>query len=374
MNCEWCGTDVIQKSKKHKFCSTSCRVYAHNERTGKKNFIEPTIKVKSIDVGVNNVSIIENTPKIIETPHRGYIEAIQADKKYWISVYNQSDSNTHFWKVLFATVGYLSTDKKGDAKYLNALGLGFIGSLIDKAQNEARQFSINDVRQHAMRQITKLDRKLKDAEQLPARTKNFNIIQKYKGQTKIEAIMSTEKYLAFAVDGYVFKNSKYGYFLGNPSKNFTMLLHGLPGSGKTTFSIQFADYFHKNFGKVLYVASEQKGINYSLQKLIQKNNAEFDIHTDPKNIDDIKKVISGYKLVILDSIQSLELTPDGLRDLRDTFKDIAFVCVSQVNKDGAFKGSNSYLHDVDIEVKTNAGKAELGKNRFAMHKEMFEIF
>ena len=64
MNCEWCGTDVIQKSKKHKFCSTSCRVYAHNERTGKKNFIEPTIKVKSIDVGVNNVSIIENTPKI----------------------------------------------------------------------------------------------------------------------------------------------------------------------------------------------------------------------------------------------------------------------------------------------------------------------
>lgn len=373
MNCSWCGADVVKKTKAHKYCSTSCRVYAHNERKGKINYIEPTIKRKGINIGESVPIDRPSLPKIMETPQRGYIAAIEAEKKYWLNVYHQADAYTYGWTITLATLGLFS-GKKEDTKILAGLGLGFLGYLIDKAGNEKKQLSANDVREHAIKQIKKLELKQKEADQLTEANNNKIRIYKDQGTTKITPIMTTDQYTSYDVQGYVFKDSEYGYFLGNPSKNFTMLLHGAPGSGKTTFSIKFADYFHRNIGKVLYIASEQKGIDYSLQKLIKKYNAKFNIHTDPRCVEDITKEAHNYKLIILDSVQSLNLSSEALREIKEAFKNTAFVFISQVNKDGAFKGSNSYLHDVDIEVKISDGVAELGKNRFTMHKEKFNIF
>ena len=76
--------------------------------------------------------------------------------------------------------------------------------------------------------------------------------------------------------------AQYDYLFGMPSRDFYMVVHGLPGNGKTSFAVKFAEYFNKQHGKVLYLASEQSGIDLSFQEILKEQNATFQIHTDPR--------------------------------------------------------------------------------------------
>lgn len=48
--------------------------------------------------------------------------------------------------------------------------------------------------------------------------------------------------------------------------------------------------------------------------------------------------------------------------------------IIQVNKQGAFVGSNSILHEVDVEIKVEDGFAVTGKNRFGISGSGYNIF
>lgn len=368
MECNWCKKNIIQKSSRHKFCSTSCRVYAHNSKHNKPNFIEPAIKrhPESIRSSIsNNKPLIGNTQSLDKND---YLKALEAERQYWVNVYNQAENtNSSFWTVVGICIGLYQKENKLIASTL----LGFVGHEIDKAFREKRKVDNVFLMQKAIDKIKGLDKKISDSRSpKPLEAEGYTI-----NKTANKLIINAKEYTQYETKGLNFSNSKWGYYFGSPSDNFKMLLYGAPGSGKTTLAVKFSEYFQKNFGNVIYLASEQSGIDYSLQKLLKRENASFNVHTNPNKDNNIESIIKNYKLVVFDSVQSLKLTPERIKQISEKNPNTAFILVSQVNKDGAFKGSNSFLHDVDIEVCVDGGKAEIGKNRFlSPHKEKMEIF
>ena len=160
-------------------------------------------------------------------------------------------------------------------------------------------------------------------------------------------------------------SSNYDYLFGMPSRDFYMVVHGLPGNGKTSFAVKFAQYFHKHHGKVLYLASEQSGIDLSLQDILKENNATFQIHTNPRQLTDehLLAAFKNYDLIILDSATDLGFYPNDVKKLQ-TQSGKALISILQSTKDGGFKGSQEWLHDVDISLKIENFEAVLQKTRF----------
>jgi hypothetical protein len=68
--------------------------------------------------------------------------------------------------------------------------------------------------------------------------------------------------------------------------------------------------------------------------------------------------LSGYDFVFLDSVTSLKLSPDDLKKLEEKNPKIGFVYVFQVTKAGKARGTNEFMHNVDMIVEfTDKGKA-----------------
>ena len=158
---------------------------------------------------------------------------------------------------------------------------------------------------------------------------------------------------------------EYDYLFGMPSRDFYMVIHGLPGNGKTSFAVKFSQYFHKHHGKVLYLASEQSGIDLSLQDILKKNKATFSIHTNPRQLTEehLLAAFKNYDLIILDSATDLGFYPSEVKKLQEQ-SGKALISILQSTKDGGFKGSQEWLHDVDISLKISNYEAVLEKTRF----------
>lgn len=68
--------------------------------------------------------------------------------------------------------------------------------------------------------------------------------------------------------------------------------------------------------------------------------------------------LSGYDFIFLDSVNRLGLTPDDLNRIRAKNASKSFIFVFQTSKDGNFKGSQSFQHDVDVVIEVpEKGKA-----------------
>jgi hypothetical protein len=140
-------------------------------------------------------------------------------------------------------------------------------------------------------------------------------------------------------------------FIGDPNPGFTAMVFGRPKYGKSILCIRFADYLSRNHGSVLYVAREER-IGGTLQdKAAEMNATEVDF------VSAIPDGLSDYDFVFLDSVHKLGLSPDDLDDLRRAYPKTSFVFVFQTTKQGAFRGQNSYQHDVDIVIEV----PEIGK-------------
>jgi hypothetical protein len=147
---------------------------------------------------------------------------------------------------------------------------------------------------------------------------------------------------------------KWRDLIGDPSPNFTAMVFGKPKMGKSYLCIDFAGYLARHHGKVLYVAKEE-GLDMTLQKkLADKNVAHPSLFVSeelPANLD-------RYDFIFLDSVNRLGLIPTDLVRLKSDHPSKSFVFVFQSTKDGNFRGSNSFQHDVDIVVEIpEKGKA-----------------
>lgn len=161
-------------------------------------------------------------------------------------------------------------------------------------------------------------------------------------------------------------------FIGCPTYNFNCIIHGMPGGGKSTLAIQFAKYLSDNFGKVVYISGEE-GISKTLQNkfmLTESLSGNIDV-ADLRSYEDIIRNISteSYRFIFIDSLNTMKISVDELRELRNRYKGSAIITISQATKEGLIRGSNELVHDCDVHVVVEDGIATTPKNRFRIAGE-----
>ena len=166
-------------------------------------------------------------------------------------------------------------------------------------------------------------------------------------------------------------------FIGLPSTHFHLAIHGLPGQGKSTFCILFAEYLAENFGEVMYVSGEQ-GFEKTLQDIINRTGANSDKidFSDPRHYDEVYTCVerNKYNFIFIDSLNTLQIDEKRLKKLKEYYSQSAFITISQSTKDGKMKGNNEILHDADTVIGVHKGMATTSKNRFNVSDRHFEVF
>lgn len=161
-------------------------------------------------------------------------------------------------------------------------------------------------------------------------------------------------------------NGEWYSLIGRPEKNFVMMVHGEPGSGKTTFLLKFIKYL-SNMGSVLYISSEE----YDSATLTEK--VQTYLNPRPSNVyftSDIRNINGQFDTVVLDSVTDLGLDLENFKALKAKYPDTAFILVLQHTKDGQFKGGKEWEHEAQIAGKTDNGIIEIYKNRYGVKGTM----
>lgn len=162
---------------------------------------------------------------------------------------------------------------------------------------------------------------------------------------------------------------KYYYMLGRPGIGFDMLVHGTEGSGKTTMLLQFAKYLAQNYD-VLYVSAEEYG-----RPTLSKKLAELEINeaTAPRlhltgNLN--KVLLHEYDFVFFDSLthSNINLSLTQYQQLKAANPGTSLILVVQSTKDGSFRGSREWAHEVDCKLGINQGVCTTEKNRYYDNK------
>jgi hypothetical protein len=177
-------------------------------------------------------------------------------------------------------------------------------------------------------------------------------------------LISSESLLQNDYDVYPF-DGKYLELIGEPTTPFACIIFGLPKSGKSIFSIQFADYLGSNFGRVLYIASEE-GFSPTLQKKVKdfvKDSSNLDFAPFKTYEEIIANDLSPYSFVFIDSLNFAKITVEQLEMLKTDYPAISFITIMQSTKGGNFRGSQEFAHNCDVIVTIQNGIATQ-KGRF----------
>jgi hypothetical protein len=189
-------------------------------------------------------------------------------------------------------------------------------------------------------------------------------------------IISSVDLLKMDFEVFPFGGDWYG-FLGTPSSSFQMSVFGKAGQGKSTYSVQVANYLASNFGSAIYVSGEE-GFCLTFQKKFRDHGAAS-LHLDVADIRTYSELVKSiepgrYRFIILDSFDTLKIIAEQLRELKLRYKDCAFITISQVTKSGDARGSYQVMHDSDIIVEVISGKAITIKNRFLSTGKIYPVF
>jgi len=199
-----------------------------------------------------------------------------------------------------------------------------------------------------------------------------NIESNESGNTS--GIMTSSELVNHTYNKYNF-GGKWADFIGQPSINFHAMIYGRPKQGKSILAVQFAQYLSENFGKVLYIASEE-GFSVTLQKKVSEfamdnSNLDFANYRDFKQIKEALHV-RKYKFVFIDSVNFIKITPEDVEDLKAQNRGTAFITIQQATKNGNFRGSQEFAHNCDMVIRVESGQAS-HQGRFQEPSEM-EVF
>ncbi len=181
-------------------------------------------------------------------------------------------------------------------------------------------------------------------------------------------IMNSVDFAKMQFDSIGFKG-KWLDFIGDPAKGFTAMVFGKPKMGKSYLCIDFAGYLSRNHGKVLYVAKEEK-LDATLQKKLNDTNVK---HPNLFVSDYLPNSLSEFDYVFIDSVNKMELQPNDLEALKTNFPNVSFIYVFQTTKEGNFRGSNHFQHDVDVVIEVPEKGRATQNGRFNQGGEM-QIF
>lgn len=162
--------------------------------------------------------------------------------------------------------------------------------------------------------------------------------------------------------------SPFNRLIGNPAENFTMMISGAPGSGKSTYSLAFAVAL-ANFGKnVMYLTAEEYG-SLTLQDRLQRvggyngNKLSFSGSLTSFNP-------AQYDVLFIDSLKVAKIDVEEIRELRKKYPRLAIVAVQQNNKQGQASGANDLPHEFDIVANVTDGVIRTSKNRYGAISEL----
>ncbi len=186
--------------------------------------------------------------------------------------------------------------------------------------------------------------------------------------TKQNKIMNSVDFAKMQFDSIGF-SGKWLDFIGDPAKGFTAMVFGKPKMGKSYVCIDFAGYLARNHGKVLYVAKEER-LDATLQKKLNDTNVK---HPNLFVSDFLPENLSEYNFVFIDSVNKMELLPNDLDALKTKNPGVSFIYVFQTTKEGNFRGSNHFQHDVDVVIEVPEKGKAVQNGRFNQGGEM-QIF
>lgn len=171
--------------------------------------------------------------------------------------------------------------------------------------------------------------------------------------------------LAFANFKTIPITGKWKDLIGQPGEPFKIMIYGKPGCGKSSLAIDFGHYLAKEHAKsVLYVSDEER-FCHTLTDKINRLNAR---HPNLKFAARLQESLMPYDVVFIDSVNSMGLKPEYLKELFLKYPKKSFIFVFQTTKDGKFKGRQDFEHDVDAVIHCENKTAFSEKNRFGGNK------
>jgi endogenous inhibitor of DNA gyrase (YacG/DUF329 family) len=163
----------------------------------------------------------------------------------------------------------------------------------------------------------------------------------------------------------------YKSLIGEPPFGFHGIIYGLPGQGKSTFAIQFANYLASNHGRVLYISAEEGHSKSLVDKVKQQQRLStmLDI-ADVSDIETTNNIIRNthYPFIFIDSADRLGLSAKGIQEIRAISKS-SLIVIHQSTKSGEMKGEQELKHDADLVICVDRYQVstEGEKNRYGGH-------
>lgn len=184
-----------------------------------------------------------------------------------------------------------------------------------------------------------------------------------------DAILTGQEIAQLKFDTLDFEG-KWKDFMGQPNRGFSFMLSAKPKFGKTILAMQFADYLANNFGTVLYIASEEQ-IGATLQQKVLEGNY---FHPDLFFTGTLPEDFDAFDFVFIDSVNNYGLNVEDLQRLKKENPTTSFGYIFQVTKDGVFRGSNEFQHDVDSiwEIPKRGQAVQFGRYNQGGSMNVFE--
>lgn len=385
ITCKECGTGATMASPRAKYCSKTCNQRAYEKRKGltKPEFIGETKPYKPI--GQNKLTLQrlpQQQRQFIQeqqTETVSELDKLKHQRQLLLNAFQREVDRIpenvyrNWGAATGAVVGMKQLNKDDDLVTggMKVIGISLIFGMVGK-HIVSESFKDTDHRKKQERLGIlkfKIDAINEEITGIELRQKQLSSFKRKKINdllnSKPEGIISAEDYKKAIIPTLGFKEG-YKYLMGDPSPGFYSVLTGSPGQGKSTFAVQFANYFQKEHGKVLFVAAEQRGINKPLQELLRRFKTKFDVETSPQTYDSKKwiETAKNYDLVIIDSATNLELSPTQIEDIRSNASNTSFLVLLQSTKDGKYKGSTEWEHNCDIFLKADDMKIYQTKSRY----------
>jgi predicted ATP-dependent serine protease len=159
------------------------------------------------------------------------------------------------------------------------------------------------------------------------------------------------------------------------SKQWLMLLHGTPGSGKSTYSLVLAKELSK-FGNILY-ANFEEAVGPTLQKKIEvaKLRNEKIKFLGNNTVSELWRQLNNgiYKYCIVDSISEVAKSEKKVSEFGSKLREYpftSFILIGHATKaqngknESDYKGVSTLGHLIDINQRIVNGVAWNDKNRF----------
>lgn len=123
--------------------------------------------------------------------------------------------------------------------------------------------------------------------------------------------------------------------IGAPELTGSWMIYGAPKNGKTTFVLQLAKYLSR-FGRVAYDSVEE-GLSLTMQMAMERVGMEEVgsrlVLLEKEDVAELTERLKRHKspdIVIIDSVQFLDLKFSEYKQLKEAFPDKLFIYISHI--------------------------------------------